>query len=242
MMRKVFSIILAGILLLSVVAGCAETANEEFLGTWYMTQFVSGVYAFSCDDTGKMLTCDFMEDGTCDFCLDDEHYDASWMDNGDGTYTFMEEDFEVPIEMWLEDGYLMMGDEFDYYIFSREPFKPREFAKAVVPEKAADLNGKYQLSYLSGEGFTVRIDEADDLLEELGITDKTVNIDKGYVEFLGQIGATFDFDQNEGTLNLTYSYEGFEPQQIKIIRLDDGSIAMDWVGMTFYADPLTEEE
>lgn len=239
-MRKLISVVLISILLLTAAFSLAETATSEIQGLWYMTQFISGETAFSCEDTAKLLTCDFKEDGTCDYCLNDDHYNASWMDNGDGTYIFLEDEAEEPVGMRMEDGYLLMGDEFDYYIFSREPFKPREFAKPVAVEQPYDFNGKYELCYVSGDGFSVGIDEAAGLLEDLGVMDPTLDIYGCDVQFLGQLDATFEFDKNEGTLNVTYSYEGFEPQSIKIVMLDDGNIAIDWVGMTFYAERLED--
>lgn len=240
-MRKFVSIILAFILMTISAFALAETATSEMLGLWYMTQFISGETAFSCEDTAQLLTCDFKEDGSCDVCLNEDHYKAYWLNNGDGTFTYQEEDSDIPIEMHLEDGYLLMGDEYDYYIFSREAFKPREFAKVVAAEDPAELNGRYVLTYVSGDGFTVGIDQAADILEELGIMDPYVEIDNGFVEFLGQISASFDFDKNDGTLNLTYAYEGFDPQDIKLALLDDGTIAINWVGMTFFAEKVTEE-
>ena len=74
-------------------------------------------------------------------------------------------------------------------------------------------------------------------LNNLGVTSTGITIRDGKVEFLGKAEMAFAFQQEEGVLLLE---TGNEAENIRIFRLTDEGIAVNWYGLTFYAEKVTE--
>ena len=239
MMKKLMAALLSLLMLVSVCT--AEETVPAFLGTWYVTQMISDSIAYNVADLNLQMKFELMKDGTGKIYTEDgedrEESPCTWKMQEDGSITFMEDAVQVAIPMKEVEDYLTVGDENDYYILRREPGVPVDFAEVIKAASPEDFNGSYAVAYLSGNGFTMTAESAMEELNNLGVTSTGITIRDGKVEFLGKAEMAFAFQQEEGVLLLE---TGNEAENIRIFRLTDEGIAVNWYGLTFYAEKVTE--
>ncbi len=237
MMKRCLATLFALLLLVGIAS--AEKAGDSFLGTWYVTQLVSGGTAFSLADMSITMMIELKEDGTGIIKTSDEANEeesaCAWTQKDDGTASFMESAMQVAVPLKKEQDYLILGDENDYYILRREPGEPVSFAETVIAKAAAEFNGEYAVTHVSGNGFTLEASAAMEEMAVLGAENTSVVIRDGRVALLGNAEVVCSFLPEEGVLSLE---TGDEAQNIRIFRLADGGIAVNWYGLTFFAAPV----
>ena len=89
--------------------------------------------------------------------------------------------------------------------------------------------------YVSGEGFTLPVDNVMEDLRTIGLASTGVTIKDESVELFGMEAQSYDFD-GDGALKLVTN-DGLEMTNVKIYKVNNDGIAINWLGLTFYAYP-----
>lgn len=246
-MKKIIALLVAMIMLFTMAiaedATTPELTEENFYGAWYATQLITDGVAYSYAEFGTKVRLDLNKDGTGSLWQSEEDaLDINWRVDEDGTIRFADpinqvDTFEIKMQ---EDGTLVLGETEDISItFARSMEEPVDYAKPIEAENITDFDGQYALTAVSGEGYSVAAEKADELLAPLGVTSTAINIASGMVEFLGREAKQAAF--TEGRLFIDGGNKDIPAFNITITKLEDKGIAADWLGLTLYAYPAIEE-
>lgn len=246
-MKKIIALLVAMIMLFTMAiaedATTPELTEENFYGAWYATQLITDGVAYSYAEFGTKVRLDLNKDGTGSLWQSEEDaLDINWRVDEDGTIRFADpinqvDTFEIKMQ---EDGTLVLGETEDISItFARSMEEPVDYAKPIEAENITDFDGQYALTAVSGEGYSVAAEKADELLAPLGVTSTAINIASGMVEFLGREAKQAAF--TEGKLFIDGGNKDIPAFNITITKLEDKGIAADWLGLTLYAYPAVEE-
>ena len=146
----------------------------------------------------------------------------------------MEEKTQQEIQLKIDDKTLILGnDNQNCYIFTREKSEGVDFAQVITAEDKAAFNGSYALTYVSGDGYTLTVENAMEDLAAIGIANTGIEINDGTVKLFGQEAREFVFNE-DGSLTLD-NEDGLDLTNVKIYKLADGGLAINWLGLTFYA-------
>ena len=235
-MKKILSL-LTVIVMLFTAAAFAENA-DPVIGDWYLAQVIMSGTAYSnVAQIGLDMVMTLNEDGTGVLTVNNETPSAcAWKQGTEGGYVFMEEKTQQEIGLKLDDTTLILGnDNQNCYIFTREKDKPVDFAQVITAEDKAAFDGFYALTYVSGDGYTLTVDNAMADLAAIGIKNTGIDITDGSVKLFGQDAMEFAFSE-DGTLYMDNA-DGLDLTNVKMYKLADGGLAINWLGLTFYAAP-----
>ena len=258
-MKKVLMMVMALLMMVTSIGAFAEDApaaeaktttsnSEKIIGIWYMNQLVNEGKAYDVSQMPNQNIIEFKQGNTgVIYAKDDESTQGqiAWKEDEEGKLWLQEESTQVPMQISIYNDpekeneiYLVIGDESNSYVLNREPTAPVNFAPIVKAESMDVFNGKYALTYLAGDGYTLRIEDAMEDLASLGITTTEINIDNGVVELMGSQPAAFTFNQEEGSLEKVIE-ENIQFMNAYIYKTETG-LAVNWFDLTFYAEPVTE--
>ena len=240
-MKKILSLIMTIAMLFSVAAFAEE--SDPVIGDWYLAQVIIAGTAYSnVADIGLDMVMTLNEDSTGVLTVNNESPSTcAWKPNPNGGYVFMEERTQQEIGLKLDDTTLILGnDNQNCYIFTREKNKPVDFAQVITAESKADFDGFYALTYVSGDGYTLPVEKAMSDLVAIGIKNTGIDIADGSVKMFGQDALEFAFSE-DGTLYMDNA-DGLDLTNVKMYKLADGGLAINWLGLTFYAAPAQAPE
>lgn len=235
-MKKILSLIMTIAMLFSVAAFAEE--SDPVIGDWYLAQVIIAGTAYSnVAEIGLDMVMTLNEDSTGVLTVNNESPSTcAWKPNPDGGYVFMEERTQQEIGLKLDDTTLILGnDNQNCYIFTREKNKPVDFAQVITAESKADFDGFYALTYVSGDGYTLPVEKAMSDLAAIGIKNTGIDIADGSVKMFGQDALEFAYSE-DGTLYMDNA-DGLDLTNVKMYKLADGGLAINWLGLTFYAAP-----
>ena len=221
----------------------ATDVAEKLLGQWYVTQMAFDGIVYDVTKEPNQITIKFNEDNTAEvFTVENEAEKgaAAWMINDAGEIYFMEQASQVALKVEIEEDYITIGNDTDYYILMKTPTIAYDFAEVVKAESPAAFDGKYAVTYVSGDGYTMKADVALKDMEQIGITSTGIEIKNSLVEFLGKDPQQYVFNEKDGTLEMILE-ENPEFANAYVFKLADGGIAVNWMNLTFYASPVIEE-
>lgn len=234
-MKKIISLVIAMVMMFAVAAYAEE--SSEITGSWYLSQvIISGTAYSNVAQIGLNMKVELSEDGTGVITMNEGNPSAcAWKKNDDGTYSFMEESAQQEIKMNVdENGSMILGaDNENCYIFSREQYKAVDFAKVKAANTAEEFNGSYAITYVSADGYTLPVENAMEDLKVIGLATTGVEIKDNTVALFGQEAKEFSF-VNDGTMYLDTN-DGLDMTNVKIYLLEDGGLAINWLGLTLYA-------
>ena len=251
-MKKLLAFLVAIVMTLTFAAAMAEDtvseAAERLVGTWYLNQVIDEGVAYDVSQTPDQRIVEFNADKTgCIYASSnpDEKSQIAWTEDEAGVIWFQEESTRVPMQVKMNedpknDGvyYLYVGDETNAYVFSSTAAGLVDFAKVIKAEKTEDFDGNYAITFLAGDGYTIKVDKAMEDLSALGVKSTGIVIDSGMVELFGNEPRAYVFDEEKGTLNMVIE-ENLEFMNVRIFKTETG-LAINWMDLTFYADPVTE--
>lgn len=248
-MKKIVALIMTLIMAISCTAVIAESAQEPVVGLWYVNQIVVDGLAYNLNNTVNpdQMIIEFKDDMTGYVYHEstvDNKANIAWKKDDDGNFWYMEESNPIAAPVKVEDGYLVIGTANVAYVLNKEPIKPVEFAETVKAEKASDFNGKYALTYLASDGYSMKAENAMEDLAALGIRNTGIQIadsndTSALVEFFGNEPRTYLFNEEEGTLDMKAD-ANLEFLNVHMFKTADGGLAINWLDLTFYCDPITE--
>ncbi len=252
-MKKVLALVVTAVMLMVCAAAVAEdaatTADANLVGVWYLNQVIDQGVAYDVSEIPDQRVIEFAADNTGSIYAKsnpEEKNRIAWTVDDAGIIWFQEESTQTPMQVAVNEDpnnagsyYLMIGDENNAYIFSSNPTDPVEFAKIVKAEKAEDFDGSYALTYLAGEGYTLKAENALEDLAALGVKTTGVTIDTGMVELFGNEPRAYVFNEEDGTLNMIIE-ENLEFMNVHVFKTETG-LAINWMDLTFYAEPVTAE-
>lgn len=233
-MKKILALMVTIVMLFSVAA-FAEGTNPV-IGDWYLSQVIMSGTAYSnVSQIGLDMVMTLNEDGTGTLTMNTETPSAcAWKTTETGGYVFMEEKTQQEIQLKIDDKTLILGnDNQNCYIFTREKSEGVDFAQVITAEDKAAFNGSYALTYVSGDGYTLTVENAMADLAAIGVANTGIEINDGTVKLFGQEAREFVFNE-DGTLTLD-NEDGLELTNVKIFKLADDGLAINWLGLTFYA-------
>lgn len=256
-MKKLTAIILSLMLLLASVTAIAEApvapdqaelpvaTGEDlaYTGLWYLNQIVMDGVAYDVSKTQEPQVIELKDNFTgTTYVLGNENsvVNVAWTKDETGSYWYTEETNSARVPMRIEEEALIIGTEEVTYILNKEQAKPVNFAKVVKAEDAKDFDGEYALTYLSGDEYTLAADKAMDDLAALGVKNTGITIEDSLVELFGNNPRAYIFDAENGTLNMQVD-DNLEFLNVYINKTEDGGLAINWLNLTFYCDPVTEE-
>lgn len=237
-MKKVIAILVALMLTLSVAYA------EEMTGTWKLATVVIHGVTMTSDASGLESTIVFNEDGTFQLLTDIRGYideaTVTIVEEDGAKYLYRDDNGKIGSTIELEDDFLVLAvGESEKMIYTREGKEDVSFEKPVAAGNISDFNGDYAVTYISGEGYTLAADVAMNQLAMYGLTTNEIKIAEGIVELMGAEGATYTFTE-AGTLTKV-SDEQNDVLDVVIYKLEDGGIAVCYLGITFYAQPVAVE-
>ena len=219
----------------------AESA-DSLVGDWFMVQYyMEGVgttvegtdieMQLNADGTGTVTRT--YANGTT------SSIKCSWIKAEDGQY-YYKEDLSANVDGTIvvdEDGFLTVDDGASRAIvFSKVKGQYKTFAKQIAAESASDFDGRYAVAYISGTDYFLSIERALNELYSLGVNSTSVNIADGKVELFGEEAREFTYSE-EGRLEYITDESDVATLNVYIYKLEDGGIAVNWFGLTFYAYP-----
>ena len=234
-MKKTLALMITIVMLFSVAAFAEEA--DPVIGEWYLVQAIlSGKAYYNVSQIGLDMVMTLNDDGTGMLTMNNEMPSAcTWKANEAGGYVFMEVKTQQELQLKIDDKTLILGnDDQNCYIFTREKNEEVDFAQVITAEDKAAFNGSYVLTYVSGDDYTLTVENAMADLTALGIAGTDIEINDGTVKLFGQDAREFVFNE-DGTLTLD-NEDGLKLTNIKICALADGGLAINWLGLTFYAD------
>lgn len=220
----------------------AEVA-EKLKGVWYVNQLTLDGITYDVTQEPNQIIIDFNDDTTATlYTADNEETktQAAWTVNENGEILFMEAATQVPLNVTIEDDYLIIGNEKDYYLLRKEPKMAYDFAEIVKAESANAFDGKYAVTYVSGNGYTMDAETALKDMSRIGITSTGIVIKDSLVEFLGKDPQQYLFNEKDGTLEMIIDGNP-DFTNVYVFKLADGGIAANWMDLTFYASPVTAD-
>lgn len=244
-MKKIVALVLTVVLLAACAAVFAEEAEtaKKIVGVWYANQAVVDGIAYDISQVPEQSIVEFNEDGTGYLYNkndQDNKTNMAWTEM-DGKILMQDEDSQTTMNVSIieDEGetYLVIGDESTNYVLNRTPAEAVNFAKTVKAEKAEDFDGRYALTYLSGDGYTLPAEKALDDLATLGVKTTEISIDGGLVELFGNEPRAYVFSDEDGTLNMEVD-ERVNFMNVYIFKTENGGLAINWMDLTFYADPV----
>lgn len=248
-MKKMIAWIMALMMVFSCAAVIAENVQEPLVGVWYVNQIIMDGLAYNLNNTENpdQMVIEFKDDMTGYIyheSTSDSKANIAWKKDEDGNYWYMEESNPVAAPVKIEDGYIVVGTETVAFILNKEPIKPVEFAQTVKATKASEFNGKYALTYLAGDGYAMKAENAMEDLAALGIKNTGIQISdsndtSALVEFFGNDPRTYLLNADEGTLDMKAD-ANLEFLNVHMFKTADGGLAINWLDLTFYCDPVTE--
>lgn len=224
--------------------------SEKIIGLWYINQIVSDGKAYDVSQLPNQNMVEFGADNTGVIYAKDDQENTktqiAWKEDENGQLWFQEENTQVPMQIQVYENpdksgeyYLVLGDDENNYVLNREPTAPVNFAPVKKAADIKEFDGKYALTYLAGDGYTLKAENAADDLAALGIKSTEINIENGLVEFGGGEPRAYTFDANDGSLNMVVD-EKVEFLNIHIFKTESG-IALNWFDLTFYAEPVAAQ-
>ena len=209
-MKKLMALLTAALLL------CGAAMADELTGTWYGTLY------------GVPVTMEVNGDGTAGIEVMGQHYDNTW--TAEGT-TFTLKDSSSEMLFTLQDGQLVEED--DVMTFGREPVDGFTAPAAVTASAITDFDGTYTAEWVGVEGMYLDFDSfVSQVGEMLSITEPTITVSGGHVDLLGL--SELDFTLADGILTCGDSGD------YTVTLNEDGGIALNIVGIVFYASKAAE--
>ncbi|HPJ02510.1 MAG TPA: hypothetical protein PKU80_06695 [Candidatus Limiplasma sp.] len=225
MMKKFAALLLA----LLMIGTLATAQSFDFTGTWYLVSISAEGVTLNPADMGMEMSMTLNADGTgAVSTTGEEDKVASWALDGETlTVTADEEPLAFTVS---EEGQLVAEAEGAVMTFGREPAAPGFVAAAEIPaEDIAAFDGTWTITTVNAYGMVVPFAA----MAQSGLENATVVIENG---------AVTSFDATEpavGTLvdgKLVIASELGEEFAQTVSLLEDGTIALNYMGILFYCE------
>lgn len=225
MIKKFTAILLSVLMLLAL----ATAQTSDYTGVWYLISVESAGITINPADMGMEMVLTLNEDGTgIASATGEEDSVASWTLEGDVLTVVAEEE---PLAFMLTaEGQLVADADGNKMIFGREPAAPGFVAAAeVVVEDVAAFDGTWTVTTVNAFGMVLPFAA----MAQMGMEDASVVIENGTITAFGvaQTGALVDG-------KLVVEATETDPLGKSVSLLEDGTLAMNYMEIIFYAEKV----